>query len=145
MRVGLITESVLGHRSFAEYVRTGLEELPDVEVTWRPVGASVGSSRLPRFARNYALMTSREAQQAAVELRASCQALIVHTHTIALFCHRVMATTPTLLSIDGTPKGFDEVGASYGHSSRGALVEGLKSRVWGSTFRSAAACVAWNE
>lgn len=145
MRIGLITESVLGHRSFAQYVRDGLEELPGVEVTWRPVGAAIGASRLPRWARNYALLAGWEAQQAARELEPSCDALVVHTHTIALFCPPVMARIPTLLSIDGTPRGFDEVGAAYGHGSRGAVVEGLKDRVWAGTFRRAAACVAWNE
>jgi glycosyltransferase involved in cell wall biosynthesis len=71
-------------------------------------------------------------------------AMFVHTQVPAVLLGAWMRTTPTVVSIDATPKQYDELGEFYAHHRSHPRVEDLKYRANLACFRKARHLVSWS-
>jgi glycosyltransferase involved in cell wall biosynthesis len=95
---------------------------------------------------NWTLEASWRARRAVVQQRrrSEIDALFIHTQCPAQLLPDMMRRIPTVVSIDATPNGLDDVGEWYGHQRRGRLTERAKNRFTGRAFHAAAALVTWS-
>jgi glycosyltransferase involved in cell wall biosynthesis len=71
-------------------------------------------------------------------------ALFIHTQVPAVLNPDWLRRVPTVVSVDATPRQYDELGSYYGHSTGNASVEKLKWRANKGCFDRAAHLVAWS-
>jgi glycosyltransferase involved in cell wall biosynthesis len=111
-------EQVLGHVSHYRTLRAVLDDDPAIAPRWVEVTYE-GAGRLERMAAVPAPVrsTMRGFLQVREGLRRnSLDALLFHTQKPAVFQWDVMARTPTVLSLDVTPRQYDHLGAFYDHT-----------------------------
>jgi glycosyltransferase involved in cell wall biosynthesis len=148
-RIGFVMEQTLGHVTHAKNLSQHLAADAEVDPVWMPVPflADDGLDRLPVVRSNWTLRSSLRARRFAAEASRSRElhALFFHTSVTALLAGKLMARTPTIVSMDATPLNFDSIGNSYNHrpSSVGA-VEGLKNALNRRVFSRAKRLVTWN-
>ncbi len=119
------------------------------DVTARTIRVHYDESTLRRripVVGNWTVDASRQARRQVLRTLAQrpADALFVNTQCSALLLHEVMRRVPTVVSMDATPVNFDSVGASYGHATRGDLVERAKLAVARRALAGAAAIVTWS-
>jgi glycosyltransferase involved in cell wall biosynthesis len=147
-RIGFILENTLGNATFAMHLREWARRDPQID----PVFASVDSfaddvwQRIPGVRRNWTVLGSLRARSALRELEAGgeCEALYIHTQLLALFLHRQMHRTPTVLSLDATPINMDQLDPGYGTTKRVAALERLKNAVNARTYRVAGRLIGFS-
>ena len=71
-------------------------------------------------------------------------AMFVHTQVPAVLLGPWMRATPTVVSIDATPKQYDELGEFYAHDRSHPRVEALKFRANRACFRRGRHIVSWS-
>jgi glycosyltransferase involved in cell wall biosynthesis len=144
-RLGFAMEQNLGHRThYRNLVRYVAEDL-EVSPAWVPIEFEPPGRlyRLPGLRSNLSARASIYAFRAFRRLlrEGPVDTFFYHTQVTALLSP-LLARVPTVVSLDATPVNYDSVGEFYGHASGGPL-EGLKWRLNRSSFRRAAALVAW--
>ena len=72
-------------------------------------------------------------------------ALFIHTQVPATLLPDVLSRIPTVVSLDATPRQYDELGAFYDHRRGSRIGESLKAAVHRHCFRRAARLVTWSE
>jgi glycosyltransferase involved in cell wall biosynthesis len=72
-------------------------------------------------------------------------ALFFHTQVPAILAQRWLRRIPGIVSLDATPRQYDELGAFYKHEQGPAWLEAWKWRLNRDCFRSARRLVAWAE
>src|SRR5262249_12644262 len=72
-------------------------------------------------------------------------ALFFHTQVPAILAQRWLRKIPGIVSLDATPRQYDELGAFYKHEQGPAWLEAWKWRLNRDCFRSARQLVAWAE
>jgi glycosyltransferase involved in cell wall biosynthesis len=72
-------------------------------------------------------------------------ALFFHTQVPAILAQRWLRKIPGIVSLDATPRQYDELGAFYKHEQGPAWLEAWKWRLNRDCFRSARRLVAWAE
>src|SRR5207248_2748149 len=79
--------------------------------------------------RNWSVRASLMARRGlAQRLRqGALDAVFVHTQVAALLSTGLFARVPTVISLDATPRDFDEVGFAYGHRRQARRLEELKA------------------
>jgi glycosyltransferase involved in cell wall biosynthesis len=140
-------EQVLGHTSHYHTLRSALERVPDldarwVEVTYQGDGVIERLRPLPISVRS----TLRGFTQVRAGLRhATPGALFFHTQKPAVFQWDWMARVPTVLSLDVTPRQYDELGQYYDHVPDGrSPLTHVKHAINVRTFGLAQRIVAWS-
>ena len=147
-RVGFVIEQALGHVAYGMGLKKALAARDDIEPIFLEVPYALGGfSRLPWAGKNW---TVRESARAWKQVRASHRetafdALFLHTQTVSLFAGGHMRRIPTLLSLDATPRGLDELGASYTHAVGSRRVENLKLLAHKTVMRNAAWFTTWSK
>jgi glycosyltransferase involved in cell wall biosynthesis len=146
--IGFLLEQTLGHVSHSNNLRQTLSGAKDVDIRWRELAFDQPRlrDRLPPRS-NWTIRSSRDARAAVRELQrqAPLDALFVHTHVPATLLRSVMASIPTVVSIDATPHQIDALGESYNHRVRSGPLETVKWRLHRDCFQSAASLVAWSQ
>lgn len=101
--------------------------------------------RVPLMA-SWSFQASWAARQAVHRhlLQGSIDALFVHTQVASLLLGSVMASIPTIVSLDATPANFDTVGAGYHHRRGARPVEAVKRAINRRAFTAAAGLVAFS-
>jgi glycosyltransferase involved in cell wall biosynthesis len=144
-RIGFAMEQNLGHRTHYRNLLRYVAEDPAVSPAWVPIEFEPPGRlyRLPGVRSNLSARASLYAFRAFRRLRREgpVDAFFYHTQVTALLSP-LLASVPTVVSLDATPVNYDSVGEFYGHASGGPL-EGLKWRLNRNSFRRAAALVAW--
>jgi glycosyltransferase involved in cell wall biosynthesis len=143
---GFVLEQTLGHVSHGRNLERALATEPDINATVIRVDYSdaAGIQRLPGL-RTWSWRASVTARNALRERlrRGRLDAVFIHTQVAALLATEVMRTVPTIVSLDATPRLFDQEGAAYGHHRSVELVEMMKRRLNIRTFAGAARLVSW--
>ena len=147
-RIGFVIEQALGHVAYGMGLREVLGKRSDLECVWLDVPfAPGGFGRIPLVGRNWTLRGSLRARNAVT--RASQQgtldALLIHTQTIGLFSAKHMARVPTLLSLDATPKNYDELAGPYGDRVHPGPVEDAKLWAHRSVMRHVRHFTTWSQ
>ncbi|HKF76246.1 MAG TPA: glycosyltransferase family 4 protein [Candidatus Dormibacteraeota bacterium] len=141
-----VMEQTLGHVAHTRNLERALgrQDWIQGDVARLPFEAS-GPWRLPGL-RNWSVRSSLMAR-AALRRRlrqGPLDAAFVHTQVASLLSAGVMGRVPTVVSLDATPRNFDDVGQAYGHRRRGALSEAAKTLVNRRALLAAAALVTWS-
>jgi glycosyltransferase involved in cell wall biosynthesis len=142
-----VLEQTLGNAVHGDNVLRVAAAQPDVSA--RPVRVHYREAafrrRLPVLG-NWTVDASWQARRGVLQALAArpVDALFVNTQSCAYLLPDVTRRVPTIVSMDATPVNFDSVGASYGHRSRGRLVEGAKLGVAHSILAGAAAVTTWS-
>jgi len=147
-RVGFVIEQALGHVAYGMGLKQALASRDDLELTWIEVPYEPGSfGKLPVLGKNWTLRGSTRAYRAiaAAHQQRPLDALFIHTQTIGLFCRPHMAKIPTLLSLDATPKNYDELAGAYRDKVGSAAAELVKLRLHKGAMKGAAAFTVWSE
>ena len=146
--LGFVTEHTVGHVTFERLLREAAAA--DESVSRELVPAGLRAARRAGGAARRARRTGRCAPACGrgsllARRRRSWDALLFHTQTASLLSVGLMRRVPTLVSVDATPRNFDEVAAGYGHAVGDPRVERAKAHVVGRSLRAAAGVIAWSE
>jgi glycosyltransferase involved in cell wall biosynthesis len=142
-----LMEHHLGHRAHAERLLESLNDVAGVDAELVPIRPP-DKPRFPHVPglRSWSFEASLQARSAFLRAlsQGTVDAALVHTQVAALLLGDLMRKTPTVISIDATPRNFDSVGDGYRHSRGPALSEWAKWRVNVSVLGRARALIAWS-
>jgi glycosyltransferase involved in cell wall biosynthesis len=149
LQAGFVMEQVLGHISHYDTLRRVVERDENdidprwIEVTYRGNGRLEGMSKLPASVRG----TMRGFLQVREGLRRGpLDAVLFHTQKPAVFQWDLLMRTPSVLSLDVTPRQYDELGEFYEHAADGDTpVAHLKHWINVRTFALAKKIVVWSQ
>lgn len=148
IRVAFVMEQALGHITHARNLQRKIGADTGVESSWIPIEfrATGLGRRIPVYKSNW---TVRAGLRARARLRralrrAPADALFFHTQVPAVLCGSFMRRLPSVVSVDATPKQFDELGLAYGHGTGPAWLERAKFRLNQACFGRAAKIVAFS-
>jgi glycosyltransferase involved in cell wall biosynthesis len=146
--VAFVLEQTLGHITHTDNLNRLIPGCDDIDATFVPVAfESAGwSARIPGYG-NWTVRAGLRARRALRRVRAerSLDAMFVHTQVPAILMPDVVKRIPTVVSLDATPRQYDELGDHYGHATSGARLERLKWRANRMCFEHAAHIVTWAE
>lgn len=147
-RIGFVMEQALGHVAYGIGLREVLEKRSDLECVWLNVPFGPGGfGRIPLVGRNWTLRGSLRARNAVTRAsqEGALDALLIHTQTIGLFSAKHMARVPTLLSLDATPRNYDELANTYGDRVHPGPVEDAKLWAHRSVMRYVRRFTTWSQ
>lgn len=148
VHVGFVLEQALGHVAFGMGLRNFLSRRTDMRATWLEIPFEPGPfGRVPVIGKNWTIRGSVRARNAIAQAhrRDPFDALFIHTQTIAVLSGHLMTEIPTLLSLDATPKNYDELASAYEASTHPQLMEWLKLAVHRRVMRRATRFAVWSE
>ena len=147
MRFAFVMEQTLGHVAHTRNLEMTLARESWIDGTvdklaFPPAGVL---GRLPGL-QNWSLRASLMARAALRrQLRQRpLDAAFIHTQVAAQLSVGIMRRVPTVVSLDATPKNFDEVGEAYGHRRGSTLAESAKAAVTRRALLAASALVTWS-
>ena len=145
-RVAFVMEQHLGHRTYAENLRTAVKTWNDVEVTWIPVEYAPKNSwweRVPSDSLRGALRG--RAEVGAGLRRIDADVVVFNTQVPAVLGGRVARSRPYVLCTDVTPVQYDDMAAGYQHrADRPGPGRWLKHRWNRYVFDRAVAHAPWS-
>ena len=144
--VAFVLEQTLGHITHTDNLRRLVPRSDDIDATFVPIEFDVDgwAARVPGY-RNWTVRAGLRARRAIRKVRAqrSLDAMFVHTQVPAILMPDLVKRIPTVISLDATPRQYDELGDHYGHATGGARIERLKWRANRACFDRAAHIVTW--
>lgn len=146
-RFVFVLEQTLGHVAHTRNLERALAEEPGIDATvlklnYREVS---GLRRCLPGIRTWSFEASLGARSALLRRlqRGPADACFVHTQVAALLLPKLMRTIPTVVSLDATPRNFDEQGIAYGHRTGNGLLETAKLRLNRRALMGARYLVTW--
>jgi len=146
VRCDVVLEQTLGHVTHGQNLRRLLPHQPGLDPTFVEVQYEVdGWSRYVPGYQNWTIRAGWRARRGVRALGRDHErdVLFVHSQVPAVLLGSVMSRIPTIVSLDATPKQYDELGAHYAHETGPALAETAKLRLNARCFRRAAHLVTW--
>jgi glycosyltransferase involved in cell wall biosynthesis len=147
-RFAFVLEQTLGHVAHSHNLERALAEAPWIRPTvvklpyLGPEGRPGRVWGVSNWSVRASVMARRSLRRRLGE--GPLDAVFVHTQVAALFAVGVMRSVPTVISLDATPKNFDEVGEAYGHGRAPGAAERVKLGLNRRALHSAAALVTWS-
>ncbi len=143
VRVGFVISDLLGFATYTANLRESLRGEPAIAPHWLPVPPAADDlwQKVPQFSMRMALRASAMMRRE----RHNVDALFVCTQILGMFSLGLMRRVPTVISLDATPRNFDEVVDAYGRAPPGKVSGALKHRWNVAVFDAAARVVAWND
>jgi glycosyltransferase involved in cell wall biosynthesis len=146
---GFLLEQSLGHVTHAKNLLTNIARDAEVHAHWGLIDfkATGVAGRIPLYRSNWTVRAGVRAYRevARMNRQTKLDALFFHTQVPAVLAQRWLRKIPGIVSLDATPRQYDELGAFYKHSQGPAWLEAWKWRLNRDCFRSARRLVAWSE
>jgi glycosyltransferase involved in cell wall biosynthesis len=146
---GFLLEQSLGHITHAKNLLTNVALDPEVHAHWGLIDfeATGIAGRIPVYRSNWTVRAGLRAYRevARMNRQTRLDALFFHTQVPAVLAQRWLHKIPGIVSLDATPRQYDELGAFYKHEQGPAWLEAWKWRLNRDCFRSARRLVAWSE
>jgi glycosyltransferase involved in cell wall biosynthesis len=146
---GFLLEQSLGHITHAKNLLTNVARDPEVRAHWGLIDfeATGVAGRIPVYRSNWTARAGVRAYRevARMNRQTRLDALFFHTQVPALLAQRWLRKIPGIVSLDATPRQYDELGEFYKHKQGPASLEAWKWRLNRDCFRSARRLVAWSE
>ena len=143
-RIGFIIEQALGHITHGQTLQTNVAYDSAVEAYWGlPAWRKDGVvGRIP----NWTVQAGWQTRQflANIHQQTDLDALFFHTQVTAVFATNWIKKIPSIISLDATPKQYDELGQYYAHESGPAWLERLKWKLNCNAFNAARHIVTWS-
>lgn len=144
---GFVLEQTLGHITHSKNLRANICGDSSVRAIVAPIEfeASGLLSRTPPY-QNWTIRAGMQARHAVKKMthHQPVDALFVHTQVPAVLMTKWMKRIPTIVSLDATPRQYDQLGEFYNHSAGNQWVEQLKWRANRACFRHAKQLVTWS-
>jgi glycosyltransferase involved in cell wall biosynthesis len=150
VRAAFVIEQTLGHITHTRNLHAAAEAQHAVAPTWLPIPFEVGRAQrfIPLMRNNWSVRASWRARRAlntALKQRPH-DVLFFHTQVTSLFSTSLIERYPSVVSLDATPIGYDQMGVSYGHRPAGdGLVDRRKFEMNRRVFNAADRLVAWSD
>lgn len=147
-RIGFALEQSLGHVAYGMSLKRALASRDDIECVWLPVPYDeTRLSRLSVAGRNWTVRGSARARRviSRAHRERRLDALLINTQTISLLAGDLMHRIPTLLSLDATPRNFDEMATWYGERVHPDGVERAKLWAHRTVMRQASWFTTWSD
>ncbi len=139
-------EQTLGHVTHSRNLQRLMPAVTGVETTFAEVEFDLSgrAARIPGYS-NWTVRAGLRARRAVRRHRKRSEpdAMIVHTQVPAVLLGRALTSIPTVVSLDATPKQYDELGEHYAHSTGAAPLERIKDWLNRRCFQHAAHIVTW--
>jgi glycosyltransferase involved in cell wall biosynthesis len=146
---GFLLEQSLGHVTHAKNLLANVALDPEVHAHWGLIDfdATGIAGRIPVYRGNWTVRAGVRAYRkiARMNRQTRLDALFFHTQVPAILAQRWLRKIPGIVSLDATPRQYDELGAFYKHEQGPAWIEAWKWRLNRDCFRSARRLVAWAE
>jgi glycosyltransferase involved in cell wall biosynthesis len=145
----IVLEQTLGHVTHSKNLQSLVPQVGGVDPVFLPVAFDPGDRRIPGWS-NWTVRAGIRGGAALLALRRRRPAvrpdvMFVHTQVPAVLLGPWMRRTPTVVSIDATPKQYDALGEFYAHEQGPAWLERRKFRANQRCFERAAHVVTWSE
>ena len=143
-RFGFIIEQALGHITHGHNLQHSVALDPSVEAFWG--FPSWDASGLAALVPNWTVKAGLQARQQVAEMsrETALDALFFHTQVAAVLSQNWLKRIPSVISLDATPRQYDELGQSYQHESGPDWLEQQKWRLNRNAFRAARHLVSWS-
>jgi glycosyltransferase involved in cell wall biosynthesis len=147
-RVAFVLEQTLGHVTHTDNLRRLVPGSSAIEPTFDliPFEVSGWRSRVPGWS-NWTVRAGVRARR-AIRARRNAEgidALFVHTQVPAMLAVGWLRRIPSIVSLDATPRQYDEMGVHYQHEPGSARTEAVKSWFHRRAFVAATHVVSWSE
>jgi glycosyltransferase involved in cell wall biosynthesis len=144
--VAFVLEQTLGHITHTDNLRQLVPRSEQIDATFAPIEFALTgrAARIPGYG-NWTIRAGTRARRAVRRIRAErpIDAMFVHTQVPAVLMPDVVKRIPTVVSLDATPRQYDELGDHYGHATSSDWIERLKWRANRTCFERAAHVVTW--
>ncbi len=146
---GFVLEQALGHRTHSNNLRTNVPSDHTVEALWAEIPFEVEglAARLPLYRSNWTVRAGLRARRAVAQMRreqGKIDALFFHTQVPAVLATNWVRRIPSIVSLDATPRQYDELGQFYQHEQGPAWLEDVKWRLNRRCFDHAQHLVTWS-
>jgi glycosyltransferase involved in cell wall biosynthesis len=145
-RTLVVLEQTLGHVTHGQNLVRLLSEVEGFEPTFAPIDFDVDGwrGRVPGFG-NWTVRAGVRARRVVRHLRrgTNFDAMFVHTQVPAVLLGRPLGDVPMIISLDATPKQYDDLGDHYAHEVGPQRVEQFKTWLNRRCFERAAHLVVW--
>lgn len=149
VRAAFVLEQHLGHRTYAENLRSGVNSATDIDALWIPVGYEAAGGALEHIVLTESMQGFRagraEVRRGLTEA-GDLDVVVFNTQVPAAIGGRRVRASPYIAITDVTPIQYDGMSDGYGHrADRHGPLRWYKHRVNTRVFRSAAFCVGWSD
>jgi len=143
-RIGFVIEQVLGHITHGQNLQANVRSDVEIEDYWSfPVWDATGlAGMMPNWTLKAGLQARHDIQ--SIQHQTTLDALFFHTYITALLSQNWLKRIPSVISLDATPRQYDELGQSYQHESGPDWLEQQKWRLNRNAFRAARHLVSWS-
>lgn len=147
---GFIVEQTLGHVTHGLNLQKHISGDSTVHAEWGlPSWKQNGLiGKIPVLRSNWTLQAGLQTRGILRDLYRRCSALdalFFHTQVTAVLSPDWLRRVPSIISLDATPKQYDQLGTFYGHSTGPFWLENWKWRLNRECFRLARHIVTWSE
>lgn len=146
VRVGFVVEHALGHVTYAQALAREVAADGDIAADWMRVHEHDGDllERLPGLP--FSVKVSLRARRQIKERlrRGPLDALFIHTQALTPACADIVASIPSVVSMDATPHNFAILAQAYGARVGTGLRGAVKTALFRRIFASARALVPWS-
>jgi glycosyltransferase involved in cell wall biosynthesis len=146
---GFLLEQSLGHVTHAKNLLSNVTLDPEVHAHWGLIDfeATGIAGRIPVYRSNWTVRAGVRAYREVARMyrQTRLDAVFFHTQVPAILAQRWLRKIPGIVSLDATPRQYDELGAFYKHEQGPVWLEAWKWRLNRDCFRSARRLVAWAE
>jgi glycosyltransferase involved in cell wall biosynthesis len=144
---GFLLEQSLGHITHTKNLLANVALDPEVHAHWGLIDFETTgiAGRIPVYRSNWTVRAGMRARRevARINSKTRLDALFFHTQVPAILAQRWLRKIPGIVSLDATPRQYDELGEFYKHAQGPAWLEDWKWRLNRDCFRSARRLVAW--
>jgi glycosyltransferase involved in cell wall biosynthesis len=146
--MGFIIEQVLGHITHAHNLQATIPQDSDVRAHWGLIPYEVNGlmGRMPVYRSNWTVRVGLRTRRALHTMASQAQldALFFHTQVPAMLALDWVRRVPSIISLDATPRQYDQLGSFYAHDSGAPWMEQLKWRLSRTVFDAARHLVTWS-
>ncbi len=148
LRALFVLEQTLGHVTHGKNLMHLVVAGDDIEPSFLPIPFDVQgvAARIPGY-RNWTVRAGLVARRGIRRHHRSVgiDVMFIHTQVPAILVGRWMRKIPTVVSLDATPRQYDEMGEQYGHPIGSSRVERWKMTANRKCFERARHLVSWSE
>ncbi|MFN2175680.1 MAG: glycosyltransferase family 1 protein, partial [Anaerolineales bacterium] len=111
-RIGFVIEQVLGHITHGQNLQANVRSDVEIEDYWSfPVWDATGlAGMMPNWTLKAGLQARHDIQ--SIQHQTTLDALFFHTYITALLSQNWLKRIPSVISLDATPRQYDELGQS---------------------------------
>jgi glycosyltransferase involved in cell wall biosynthesis len=147
-QIGFIVEQALGHITHSRNLIQNVANDPTIRAHWGlPTFETTGlAARLPLYRSNWTLRAGLQTRRllADMQRRERLEALFFHTQVTATLAQDWLERIPSIVSLDATPRQYDELGFAYAHRAGPDWLERWKWRLNRNCFQKARCLVTWS-